>query len=119
MKRLPILVLPLCLLLAAGCSGGTAPAIGAPAQDGGAGTLAFLPPTDVKTDCEDCYEPAVAADPQGRIYVAAWRVGGVAVSDDGGATFTVSEIPEPASPTPGTAGGTSDDIVDIAPWGSL
>lgn len=84
-----------------------------------AAALAFAPSTDIKTDCSRCYEPAVAVDRQGRIFVAAWREGGVAVSEDGGRTFAMRSVPQPSSPTPAQAGGASDDIVNVAPWGTL
>lgn len=67
--------------------------------------------------CGDCFEPAAAVDPAGRIFLAAHRLGGVAVSDDGGLTFNVKPVPPPASISP-FAGGASDDIVQVAPWGT-
>jgi hypothetical protein len=82
----------------------------------GAGAPSFVHVANVT--CTDCFEPAAAVDPDGRIFLAAHRLGGVAVSDDGGATFTVKPVPPPASPSP-FAGGASDDLVQVAPWGSV
>jgi hypothetical protein len=114
-----ILFLALCAGSLIGCSGDSTTGQLPSDSQSGATQLAFLAPTDVKTDCVRCFEPAVAADQQGNIYVAAWRAGGVAVSRDGGASFAIKPLPQPSSPTPSLGGGVSDDIVNIAPWGSL
>jgi hypothetical protein len=68
--------------------------------------------------CPGCFEPAAAVDAQGRVFAAAHRLGGVAVSADGGETFVVKPVPPPASPSP-RGGGASDDEIQVAPWGSV
>lgn len=108
------LILILCATLAAGCSRSD-PEAQPRAQSQ---SLAFSAPTTVRADCESCFEPAVASDAQGRIYVTAARLGGVAVSRDAGRTFTIKPVPFPSSPTP-FAGGSGDAIVQVAPWGTL
>jgi hypothetical protein len=107
------------LVLLAGCFGDSSPETTPPGSDGDAAqALAFLPAHDVLMPCTGCFEPASAVDAQGRIYVAAHRLENVAVSTDGGATFTVKKVPDPPSPSPRGAGA-SDDAVQVAPWGEV
>lgn len=87
--------------------------------------LALLPSTHA-AECSGsgCYEPAVAGDAQGRIYAigSSVRMDGVAVSTDGGATFTLKPWPRLANPLPaieGEQGSAGDDVVQIAPWGTM
>ena len=117
-----LLSLALAALVASGCLSGPS----APTEDVLPGevvgtALALLPGTNVTEPCDanGCFEPAVAVDAQGRIYAAAHGVDGVMVSTDGGATFTHRAVPYPSSPTPQFAGGASDDVVQVAPWGEV
>jgi hypothetical protein len=88
-----------------------------PASDA-AGAGGFGPAYNVSAACTGCYEPAIAADAEGRLFVTAARLGGVAVSDDGGATWHLKPVPAPDDIT-GSGGGASDDVVQVAPWGTL
>jgi hypothetical protein len=85
---------------------------------GAAAAFAFLPATPAVLPCDGCFEPASAVDQQGRIYLAAHRVENVAVSTDGGQSFTVKPVPDPPSPTD-QGSGASDDVVQVAPWGEV
>lgn len=122
-------VLPALLVLAlvgwSGClDGGDSDAFpDGPTADAGA-PLAFLPSTNVTTcDGSGCFEPAVAVDLQGRIYGigSSGRMGGVMVSTDGGATFTMKAWPGLPNPLPviDRQGSAGDDVVQVAPWGTM
>lgn len=108
------------LLLVAGClgdadtgdPGGQDPPV-SPSQH-----LAFGEPVDVGIACTfSCFEPTVAVDPSGRIFVSEGTGPGLAVSTDGGATFEAIGTPE----IPGFAVGAiqADNMVQIGPDGSL
>jgi hypothetical protein len=92
-----------------------------PEPDPSSVPLGFRPSVDVLNPCTDCFEPAIAVDPLGRVFTAANNHGGIGVSLDGGQTFTVTPVPPPASPLDGTGypDGASDDVVQVAPWGTL
>lgn len=113
MRLLPVALAALAL---SGClsPGGPAPAAGS----GAAPPFAFDRVVDVRMPCTGCFEPAAAVDAHGRIFTAAHRHGGVGVSTDGGRTFAVKPVPPPSSPSP-RAAGASDDVVQVAPWGSV
>lgn len=92
----------------------------------GAVPLAFLPSTLVTDQCtgSGCYEPAVAVDDEGRIYAigSSGRMDGVMVSSDGGATFALKPWPSMPNPLPlieGEQGSAGDDVVQVAPWGTV
>jgi hypothetical protein len=115
----------LVLLLASwsGCLDDAAPA----ADDGDEPLppLAFLPSTHA-AECrgDGCFEPAVTVDLQGRVYAigSSGRMGGVAVSTDGGATFAMKPWPALPNPLPGIegeAGSAGDDVVQASPWGTV
>lgn len=120
---------PLLVVLLVGWSGclddGDDPIDVAPLVDDPATPLAFLPSTDVTTcSGSGCFEPAVAVDLQGRIYAigSSGRMDGVAVSTDGGATFTVKPWPGMPNPLPAIGdeqGSAGDDVVQAAPWGTV
>lgn len=86
--------------------------------------LALLPGTLVSEPCDErgCFEPAVAVDQQGRIFAisSSGRMDGVAVSTDGGATFTLKPWPGLGNPLPvDESGSAGDDVVQVAPWGTM
>lgn len=92
-----------------------------PDPDPVSAALEFRPSLDVLNPCADCYEPAIAIDPWVRVFTAANNLGGIGVSLDGGQTVHVQPVPPPASPLDftGYPGGASDDVVQVAPWGTL
>jgi BNR repeat-like domain len=110
-------LLPVALLvLLAGCLG----AQPAPAGPAAAPTPpgAFAPSAVAVAKCAyaSCYEPTVAADPQGRLFASDGSTSDVGVSTDGGATFVgVKPPPLPA----GVSGVQSDVVLQVAPSGRL
>jgi hypothetical protein len=123
-RVVPVVLLGL-LVSWSGCLGdeaGPAP-VEAPV-DGAPLPLAFLPSTNVTEPCggNGCFEPAVAVDQQGRVFgiSSSGRMDGVAVSTDGGATFTLKPWPSLPNPLPvDEAGSAGDDVVQVAPWGTM
>jgi hypothetical protein len=113
------------VLVCSGCLGDGTGADPVPDPAGDARMpLAFLPGSNVTVCDGECFEPAVAVDQQGRVFAigSSGRMDGVAVSTDGGATFTVKPWPPLANPLPGIegeAGSAGDDVVQVAPWGTL
>lgn len=102
-------------ILLAGC-------VAAPAPDVGTGTdpaaVAFAPAATIPIDCgAGCFEPSVAVDPQGRIFVTDARQPIVARSTDGGATWEA--FPTPPYPKPTGDETLGDNLVQIAPDGTL
>jgi hypothetical protein len=110
--------------LLAGCLDPADPPDPEPAAGDPEAPLAFLPSTNVTDPCGGtrCFEPAVAVDGEGRIYAisSSVRMDGVAVSTDGGATFTLKPWPGLPNPLPVDATGSAgDDVVQVAPWGTV
>jgi hypothetical protein len=110
-------LLMLAVLLLAGCAtrptpvAAPTPTVTAAPWSFGAGGVALE-----KCKYQDCYEPTIAADPQGRLFVADGITSAVAVSSDAGKTWTQRDPP----PLPmGLAGDQSDVIVQVAPSGRL
>jgi len=65
---------------------------------------AFGPPVKViETTCGGCYEPSVAVDKAGRVFVMAYGADRIAVSDDGGETFRQVAGPPKTFPVFGDA----------------
>lgn len=117
MRRLlpPVLLL---LLALAGCVGegpgtggdGAGPGPGAEAPDG---PVAAIDPCPA-----DCWEPAIAIDAAGRVFVVTAHEGTLAVSEDGGRTFgQLGAPPMPQGAPPGT--GPFDGTVAASPDGRL
>jgi len=83
-----------------------------------ANALGFLPLV-AATTCPrttNCYEPTIAADPQGRLFVSDGGTSDVGVSADGGVTWTTTKPP----PMPaGLNGRQGDIIVQVSPSGRL
>jgi hypothetical protein len=119
------LALAFAALLASGCLSGPSTTADGVLPDGSIQVpLAFLPSTNVTDPCgaNGCFEPAVAVDQQGRIFgiASSGRMDGVAVSTDGGATFTLKPWPPLPDPLPvDESGSAGDDVVQVAPWGTL
>lgn len=63
-----------------------------------------------------CYEPTIASDPQGRLFVADGSTSAIGVSTDGGRTWVQKNPPPMPS---GLTGSQSDVIVQAAPSGRL
>ena len=124
MRGVPLLLVVL-LIGWSGCLGdGDEPASLDPLVDDSARPLAFLPSTNVTACDPECFEPAVAVDQQGRIYAigSSGRMEGVAVSTDGGLTFTMKPWPDMPNPLPVVSdeqGSAGDDVVQVAPWGTV
>jgi len=109
----------LLLLLLAGCSGKPATQAGLHGDPTApAAAWSFGTPVQALDACKyaNCYEPTIAADPQGRLFVADGVTSKVAVSADGGKTWTPRD--PPAMPM-GLTGDQSDVIVQVAPTGRL
>lgn len=82
--------------------------------------LAFDAPVAVWEGCASCWEPTVAIDAQGRVFVTNGWATGLWRSDDGGASFQRLAVPPPP---PGAFGmnvfGRGDAMLDAAPDGML
>ena len=100
--RVPLPLLSALLVLSpallAGCIADTIPVPeDAAGLEGGDAGLRLLPPVAALTQCRgNCFEPTVAAAPDGTLYVTDGIAGGIAVSRDGGATFET--VPPPPMP---------------------
>lgn len=120
MRRL----LPSLLLLAlplAGCLGdGDAGPLGPDPQAPGT-ALAFGAGVVALPECRyaNCYEPTIAADPQGRLFVADGTTSAVAVSGDGGRTWEQRAPPPLPAAAAQTDGSQSDVLLQVAPDGRL
>jgi hypothetical protein len=109
-------LLMLTVLLVAGCATKPVPSL-APAT-AVPPTWSFGAPVAALAKCTyaNCYEPTIAADPQGRLFVADGSTSSVAVSMDDGATWTQRDPP----PLPqGLQGVQSDVILQAARTGRL
>ena len=110
---------PFTLALVAALAGCLGDGAGGDGASGGAqagvpdGPVAAIDPCPA-----DCWEPAIAIDREGRIFVATAHEGTLAVSEDGGRTFDqLGAPPMPAGAPPGT--GPFDGTVAAAPDGRL
>lgn len=114
-------LLVLLLVFPAGCLSDDAADPGAPGDGPGIQALEFQVPTTIVAACDGCYEPAVAVDDEGRIFATGGSgFATIAVSLDGGATFTAKPAPTPPDALPTDfAGSSGDDVVQVAPWGWL
>ena len=123
--RATLLLVVLGLMVAGGLAGcadqaSQAPSPPAPAQPD---TWAFGPGIVALEEClyQNCYEPTIAADPMGRLFVADGSTSAVAVSEDGGATWEQrSPPPLPAAVAdPRFATFQGDVLLQVAPDGRL
>jgi hypothetical protein len=104
--------------LLAGCAGGERPDDTADPTPGEPTAMSFAPPVVALEEClySNCYEPSVAADPQGRLFVVDGSTSAVAVSEDGGLTWDQRAPP----PLPiAVEGNQGDVLVQVAPSGRL
>jgi hypothetical protein len=69
------------------------------------------------TSCDNCREPTVAVDAQGRLFVTDGSPETLGVSLDGGATF--QQLPVPAVPSQVPSQGIADAILQTGPDGRL
>lgn len=101
--------------LLAGCAAPAAPADGldiAPAV--GPDALAFRAPVDVPLECRySCYEPSIAVDSAGRVFISDGVTADLAVSDDGGLSWRTLAPPPPPEGAFGAI--QSDVLVQVAP----
>lgn len=103
-----------CLLVLAGCASPGSDTAGAPDP---ADALVFGPGTALPIECSfNCYEPTIAADPEGRIFVADGLTSDLAVSLDAGRTWNATTAP-PFLRTPNSYQG--DVLLQVAPSGRL
>ncbi|MHB1262046.1 MAG: sialidase family protein [Thermoplasmatota archaeon] len=103
-------------ILAAGCSSPSMGPVGGESPP--EGRWAFAAPVVALEECHyaSCYEPSIAADPQGRLFVVDGSASAVAVSEDGGSTW--DQRLQPPMPM-GLEGTQSDVIVQVSPTGRL
>ena len=110
----PLLVLA--VLLSAGCLADEPAPRAAPGPLPATGWAFGQAVVALEQCASSCYEPSVAADPQGRLFVVDGSTSAVAVSEDGGLTW--DQRAPPAFPLP-VDGVQSDVLVQVAPSGRL
>src|SRR5207247_951748 len=82
--------------------------------------LRFRPAVVAIEGCAiNCYEPSVAADARGHIFVATGDEDVLAVSSDGGRHFTSVPLPPLLGTLPSFGAGHGDGIVQVDPSGRL